>query len=126
MKDKTKKKKLAELSHEEKLKRFVISALRRSTLYWYARNEAIKDARIERGLYQCNSCKKSFGRKEIRVDHIIPVVKLSGFTNWHDYIIRMFPDKTGFQVLCLGCNTLKTKTENLIRKNYRWLKDKKE
>lgn len=98
------------------LKRFIIASLRRATLYWPYRNEALKAARIERGLYQCNICKGAFPKKEIRLDHVIPVVKLTGFTNWDDYLNRMFPKTQGFQTLCLGCNKTKTDEENIIRK----------
>ena len=102
--------------YEAELKRFVIASLRRSSLYWKPRNDAVKAARIDRGLYQCNICKKAFGRKEIRVDHIEPVVMLSGFTTWDSYLTRMFPKTEGFQILCLSCNSFKTQEENILRK----------
>jgi hypothetical protein len=50
------------------------------------------------------------------MDHIIPVVKLSGFSGWEDYISRMFPKASGFQCLCLTCNEAKTQEENILRK----------
>lgn len=98
------------------LKRFIIASLRRATLYWPYRNEALKAARIERGLYKCNKCYNAFTKKDVTLDHINPVVKLSGFTNWDDYLIRMFPKTQGFQVLCRPCHNEKTTEEEILRK----------
>jgi hypothetical protein len=112
---KIKRKPYSDDNYEAELKKFIISSLRRTSLWWAPRNQAMKNARIERGLYQCNICKKAVPKKEIRLDHVSPVVKLSGFTNWDSYIKRMFPKTEGFQVLCLDCNALKTQEENILR-----------
>lgn len=109
------KKRMKKDDFDTRLKRFIVASLRRATLYWPERNEALKAARIERGLYQCNHCKECFSKKQVRLDHIEPVVRLSGFTNWDDYLKRMFPKAEGFQVLCLGCDKLKTDEENILR-----------
>lgn len=113
-----KKKKLPETEEEFQayLKRFIVASLRRSSLYWPFRNLALKEARIERGMYKCADCHGAFSKKEVRVDHIKPVVKLSGFSGWEDYINRMFPKTHGFQILCLKCNDIKCQEENILRK----------
>lgn len=113
---KKKKRNDKDIPHDVLLKRFIVATLRRATLYWKPRNDTVKKARRSRGLYECNLCKKCFGRKEIRLDHIESVVRLSGFTNWDDYLKRMFPPSDGFQVLCLSCNFRKTSEENVLRK----------
>lgn len=104
------------LDYDAELKRFVISALRRVSLWWKPRNEAFKLARISRGLYICNICKKCFGRKEVVADHLNPVVKLSGFTNYDEYLHRMFPSVEGYQIICKPCHSIKTEEENILRK----------
>ena len=101
---------------EKYLKSFVIATLRRGSLYWPFRSEALKAARVDRGLYQCNICKKAFSRKEVTLDHIHSVVSLSGFTNWDDYLRRMFPKAESFQVLCRPDHDAKTKEESMLRK----------
>lgn len=101
------------------LKRYIVATLRRGTLYWPYRNDALKASRVDRGLYKCHICTKAFPKKEVRLDHVIPVVRLSGFTNWDDYLKRMFPKTEGFQVLCLECNKTKTDEENVLRKIHR-------
>lgn len=105
-------------SFESKRKSFIVSALRRASLRWFARNEAMKLARVERGLYLCAMCKAVYGRKEIILDHIAPVVStIEGFTNFDDYVTRMFCDVDGFQVLCSQCSDSKTMTEDIMRTN---------
>jgi 5-methylcytosine-specific restriction endonuclease McrA len=82
------------------------------------RNEARKLARVDRGLYQCNHCKNSYPLKETVVDHVLPVVDvMTGFTNWEDYIERMFPeDQSRWQILCTTCHNVKTTIEKEMRK----------
>lgn len=101
-------------------KAFVISTLRRASYRWYGRTEAFRAGRIERGLYECASCKGHFKNKQIRLDHRIPVVSISeGFTNWDDYINRLFCDSSNYQILCLQCDKAKGNIEKEQRKIYR-------
>lgn len=101
------------------LKKFLIPVLRRATYRWPARSDALKDSRKERNSYECAMCKDRFKNNEVVLDHIVPVVdpKL-GFTNWDDYINRMFPEKEGFQVLCNDCHDIKTELEDEMRKHF--------
>ena len=102
------------------LKTWLTSVLRRASYRWIPRNEALKDARIERGLYRCAMCQGEFKKDEILLDHIVPVVSIKdGFTNWDDFINRMFCPKEGFQCLCGPCHDSKTAIEDELRKKYR-------
>lgn len=102
--------------YEKKLKRFLIPVLRRATYRWQDRNEAFKAARVDRGMYQCNSCKEVFHSKDVVIDHIQPVVSIEdGFTDWTEYVKRMFPEKEGFQILCNPCHDTKTLIEDNLR-----------
>lgn len=95
---------------------FVKNTLRRASLRWPPRNEAIKAARIERGLYQCAMCKNGFKRDQVHLDHIYPVVSLSeGYVDWNEYIARLLVKSEGFQVLCSTCHTYKTSVEDKTR-----------
>ncbi len=64
--------------------------LRRLSYMWPPRNEAKKLARVARGQYECNKCKKVFGPKEVVLDHINPVVPLTGFENLGSFVESLF------------------------------------
>jgi len=94
--------------------------LRRISLQWPARTEALRKSRIERGIYQCSTCKGKFKANQVHVDHIEAVIPMSGyFTNWDEYIKRLFVDVSGLQILCQQCHSNKTELENSMRKFYR-------
>lgn len=99
-------------------KSFIIQQLRRASYKYPPRNEALKLARVDRGLYACRTCADINRRESVVLDHIDPVVDPSkGFTNWDDYVNRMFPETEGFQCICRKCHEVKTKKENLSRKS---------
>lgn len=86
------------------MKSKIISALRLVWLRSPTRYQAIKNARIKRGKYQCNHCKKLFKLKQIQVDHIEEIGK---FVNWNTYIERLFCPIDNLQALCVGCHKAK-------------------
>lgn len=99
------------------LKSFIIGALRRATYRWPPRSNVFKAARRARGKYECVKCEEIVGRKEIKMDHVLPVVDPAvGFVDWNTYIPRMYPLEDGFQPLCKTCHDAKTLVENAGRK----------
>ena len=107
---------MSESDYDKKLKRFLLPILRRKSLWWTARNEAKAAARIEHGLYRCGSCKGSFSRSQIEMDHIKPVVNVkTGWTNWDDFIKSLYCDKDNFAALCKNCHSVKSQIENAQR-----------
>lgn len=95
---------------------FVKNALRISTYKWPYFSIALAKSRLDRGLYQCASCKGTFGPKEINRDHIEPVIAVTGFTNWTDYINRLFVKSDGIQIICIQCHETKSMVENEMRR----------
>ena len=69
--------------------------------------------------YECAGCGGSFVAKNVQVDHIEPVVPLTGFTTWDDVIDRMFCESSNFQCLCLSCHKNKTASERKLAKELR-------
>lgn len=107
------------------LRHWLTNKLRRLSYQWAPRKQAIKDARLERGVYKCAICEGRFGPKEIQLDHKIPVVDEEvGFIDWNTYIDRLFCDVDNFQVLCKPCHETKTFFEQEIRKQVK--REKKE
>lgn len=105
---------------EAKLRSTVMQYLRRASLSWEPRNQAVKHARTGRNQYKCNMCLvETFDRKSIKVDHIMPVVPLGGFDSFDGIIRRLFCDVEGFQVLCTPCHDIKTAEEDKFRFVYR-------
>lgn len=93
---------------------------------WPPRYRTMNAARVERGKYKCNICQNIVGRKDIKVDHVIPVVDPTlGFVDWNTYIARMFAEDGGFQVLCDTCHDAKTAGERALKKATRPPKPKK-
>jgi hypothetical protein len=63
---------------------------------------------------------KSYDRHSIAVDHRDPVVDPNkGWTNWDDYIERMFCEESGFDILCNEHHDQKSIGENKVRKQTR-------
>jgi hypothetical protein len=57
------------------------------------------------------------------MDHKTTIVPLEGFKNgswcWDEYILRMFCDEDGYQVLCKECHDAKSNEEKKIRAEVR-------
>lgn len=103
--------------YDKKLKRFLIPILRRKSLYWPGRQEAKRDARVERGFYKCFHCDQFFSTKEVHVDHRDSVISTKeGWVDWDTYIKRLFVPKEQLQILCVNCHNSKSLLEQEIRK----------
>lgn len=72
---------------------------------------------MSRGKYLCAICGNIVsptvnGKKNVAVDHIVPVVDVEeGFTTWDNYIERMFCEEDNLQLICSICHDKKTKAE---------------
>lgn len=100
-------------------KTWLTSGLRRMSYRWRPRNEAERQARVDRGLYKCAYCEQSFRNGQYAIDHIIPIINVkTGWTNWDDFLEKLFCDVDGFQILCHACHENKTSTEDLLRTHY--------
>jgi len=106
-----------------RFKSFVTSALRRASSRWAPKFTCRKEARTARNTYTCSLCANSVGNKDIKVDHIQPVVDpVNGWVSWDSFIERLFVEKEGYQALCVTCHSAKSKEENLQRKLNKKLK----
>lgn len=65
---------------------------------------------------KCQLCGDRFLEKDMKIDHVIPVIDPeTGFTTWDDCINRMFVEVDGYQILCKDCHDNKTLKETKIR-----------
>lgn len=117
---------------EARFTSFVKGILRAGSNKWPPKWEVRRKARQARGIYYCAGFKRKGhpatasirerGRSKkcnnIFVDHISPIVGRAGFTNWDDFINKLYCEVDNLQVLCKQCHDLKTKSEKEERKNY--------
>lgn len=80
--------------------------------------------------YECAMCGKLFMRTQVAVDHVDPVIPLDKeFTDWNEFVERLFCSEDNLQVLCsykikdkhkhndeLSCHHKKTQQERALRK----------
>ena len=99
-------------------KNWIISALRRSTMRYPPANNArgrtketyyIKSKKgkdLKRVKFTCEMCgKRDLKSKEMNLHHKVPVIdETKGFTNWDDYINRMFCEAEDFVYICEACH----------------------
>jgi len=100
-------------------KEFTVNALRRASWKWSAFSVAKIRARRSRGKYECAECNALFGPKLIEVDHIVPVVPITGWDNLEKYVERHLVTPDQLQVLCKKCHTAKSALENAARREAR-------
>jgi hypothetical protein len=102
---------------------FAKLVLRGASLRWYARNQALVNQRVDRGVYACGMCGSHFKKQELQADHTKPVVDVkNGDEGLEEWVKRLFTPVENWSWLCLICHAGKTLQENEMRKFY---KDKK-
>lgn len=101
---------------DPRFRSFLMSVLRKASRFWKPSDVCIDKSRVVRGNHICNICKGNFKRKDMKKDHIDPVVPVTGFNNWDDIIKRLFVGEDGWQAICVTCHEKKTKEENDARK----------
>ena len=81
---------------------------------WYKQDGTMaKKPRVE---FLCSSCDEWFMKKDIQVDHEIPVIDpVRGFEDWNTFVDRLFCDPDNLNVLCKTCHKVKTDAEKKVR-----------
>ncbi len=104
-------------------KSYLRSAARKIWLWSPKRREAIKLARVAKGIVTCAKCQVRM-RENVKpvlfqVDHTIPASETaSEIKSWDSWLNRLFEcSVTDLRVLCRGCHDEKTKSENQERRN---------
>lgn len=100
----------------------LIPAIRKIWLYSPLRREALQKAKAEVG-YKCQLCGDLYDK--LQVDHIEPIVPVTGWTNWDDYVSRTFCDISNLQAICKTCHESKCMTEKFQRQGNKKKRAKK-
>lgn len=110
---------------DPRIRAIIIASIRRAYRFSGLKSQALARARIGRGLYRCEKDGATGDRGLFQVDHIEPVVPVTGFVDWNTHMARQFCALGGLQVLCLLCHKEKTRRENEERRKWRTPKAKK-
>lgn len=97
----------------------ITSALRKLWQWSPNRHDAVKRARVCRGLYRCAKCSETVSSQFFRVDHKTSCVPPSGWDSWDGFITRLFCEPDGLQVLCQRCHEQKSCQEREAKKQSR-------
>lgn len=81
---------------------------------WHKKDGTVaKRSRVE---FLCSSCDEWFMKKDIQVDHDIPVIDpIKGFEDWNIFVERLFCDPENLKLLCKPCHKVKTDEEKRVR-----------
>lgn len=113
---------------EAKFKSFIKNQLRGATRKWAPISDCLRNARVKRGYYLCAGCNKHVTAsikegarriKNVYVDHIQPIVPVTGWISWDSCVERMFCEEDNLQVLCKACHDEKSKEEAAERAIHR-------
>jgi 5-methylcytosine-specific restriction endonuclease McrA len=100
------------------------SALRNISRWWKPFAIALKNAshtsyvgKAKRVLYLCACCNKLHGRKNVEVNHIIPLGSLKSYADLPGFCERLFvEDISHLEVLCKECHKEETARQREERK----------
>lgn len=105
---------------------FVKSVLRAGSRKWPPKYKVLNEAKCGKRIneasgrtaehYTCAVCGNAFPAKHVVVDHVEPVIPITGFSEWDTIIRRMYCPAENLQVVCKPCHKIKTKQENEERK----------
>lgn len=96
-------------------KQFAISILRRGSYKHWARWKVTSNARLGRNEYFCQKCGVIGPKRNYQLDHIDPVIPVTGWISFDDYIEKLYCDVNGYNLLCKSCHMTKSAYENAQR-----------
>jgi hypothetical protein len=111
---------------ESRFHSFVKGGLRSISQRWPPKYQCLNEACVGVKLnqatgrmakhYLCAVCRAECPLKAVEVNHIVPVVPVTGFDSWDGVIERLFCEKDGLEVVCKPCHKAISKVENEQRK----------
>jgi hypothetical protein len=74
--------------------------------------------------YCCSACGQWTKSTAVSVDHKSPVISVeAGFTDWNDFVSRLFCGSGNLQVICDPCHNTKTQGERIARLYKQYMED---
>ena len=108
---------------EAKFFAFLRAGLRAKWMRWPPKWETLQAAsrpykgpdKRKKTEYRCAKCKKWYSAKDVSVDHIEPVGRLSSYDDLPGFVARLFVAKEKLRVLCNPCHAEVTQSQLLAR-----------
>ncbi len=118
------------------IKNMIVSYARRLSGSWPPRTAAKDKAKVAPALHRCAKCgslnyegdsKKNYDKyvlqfpndivnnDGIEMDHIVPVVLVTGWTSWDHFFDSVFCPEENYRALCSSCHKSKSLHENSYR-----------
>ena len=108
---------------ESEVRWAILQKLRMLTSWWKP-----KSACITKSWWVCIACKGVFPKKEMKADHILPIVPTDWWKktddlflwyNWNEWLRNAFVEVDDYQAMCKNCHDIKSKKENADRKAFK-------
>jgi hypothetical protein len=109
----------------KKFQSWLKAHLRTASKYWPEKTKVYHRVKQGRGEYKCEACGIVLPQKQLQIDHIEPVIDITGFHDWNTYIERLFCDSSKLQALCKPCHMNKSRIENEKRRLFKTNKKKR-
>lgn len=106
---------------------FVMSALRKAQ--WPVKYEALKLSRCGKMInpatgkpcnaHLCPICNQQHIEANMAIDHIEPIIPITGHDSYDAIIDRLLCELDGYQVICKPCHKEKSNGENKMRREHK-------
>lgn len=101
----------------------VRSGLRRTFRFWKPALAALKAARVpfrgprrQKWAFLCADCQKLFLRRQVQIDHVVPVGALRDYAHVGEFLRRLTPERPeDFACRCKKCHQTKTNAERVSK-----------
>lgn len=122
-----------------KIRNMIKGYARRLSSSWPPKENVKDAAKVAPALHKCSKCgslnyegdsQKNFDKyvaqfpdavvnfDGIEIDHIVPVIEVTGWTNWNDYFDSLFCPEENLRALCNKCHSAKTLNETSHRTSH--------
>lgn len=112
---------------EARYRSFIMSALRKA--HWPVKYEALKLSRDGKMInpdtgkkcnaHTCPICKERNIESNMAIDHVQPIIPVTGHDSYDSIIERLLCELDGFQVICKDCHQEKSNLENQARREHK-------
>jgi len=75
------------------------------------RKLALKKVSVGKNNYYCKKCRKVYDKKQIEVNHIIPVGSFNEFSQFEEFYTKLFCNIENLEAICKECHKKETEIQ---------------